>query len=156
GVETIQVPGADPFDVFCDDYAKNGWIVIHRIKDWDTSFNRPWWEFKVGFGTLDGDFFIGLEKLHLLTKSNHYELYIHSEDPFTTKYARYTRFAVGNETEGYKIKAIGSYSGSYKDSFSPLLGIKFSTYDRDQDADPNDNIARSFGGGWWYKTEHYR
>ena len=37
------------------------------------------------------------------------------------------------------------------DSLSYHDGVKFSTYDNDNDIDKNRNCAAVFQGGWWYR-----
>ncbi|XP_073848436.1 techylectin-5B-like [Musca autumnalis] len=44
--------------------------------DGTVNFFRPWSDYKNGFGNSSGEFFIGLERLHLLTNSRPYELLI--------------------------------------------------------------------------------
>ena len=39
--------------------------------------------------------------------------------------------------------------GNASDGLSAANGYSFSTFDRDQDADPG-NCASKFGSGWWY------
>jgi ficolin len=34
-------------------------------------------------------------------------------------------------------------------------GQKFSTYDIDNDIDPNENCAQTFRGAWWYSACHH-
>ena len=44
------------------------WIIIHqRPSFWNWS--RPWAEYKAGGGLIHGDFWLGLERMHLLTSS---------------------------------------------------------------------------------------
>ena len=38
------------------------------------SFNKDWQAYKVGFGNLSGDHWLGLEHMHLLTENRRYTL----------------------------------------------------------------------------------
>ena len=40
----------------------------------DVSFNKDWQAYKVGFGNLSGDHWLGLEHMHLLTENRRYTL----------------------------------------------------------------------------------
>ena len=40
----------------------------------DVSFNIDWQAYKVGFGNLSGDHWLGLEHMHLLTENRRYTL----------------------------------------------------------------------------------
>ena len=44
------------------------------------SFNRNWDEYKYGFGSPEKEFWLGNENIHMLTRSNDYELRIDLED----------------------------------------------------------------------------
>ncbi|KAL7740480.1 hypothetical protein ACLKA6_007010 [Drosophila palustris] len=125
----------EAFSVPCDSsLAGSGWTVIQRRKDGSVNFNRNWTDYREGFGDLRGEFFIGLEKLHLLTRSQAYELYISLMDfQNETRYARYSDFVVGSEEEDYELKKLGLYSGNAGDSMKRHKNIKFSTPDRDRD-----------------------
>ncbi|XP_064553856.1 microfibril-associated glycoprotein 4-like isoform X2 [Drosophila montana] len=151
GVYAIKVPDMYPFSVSCDSkFAGSGWIVIQRRINGSVTFNRGWDEYKAGFGDLRGEFFIGLEKLHKLTQSQPHELYISLEDfQNETRYVRYSNFVIGNETELYKIKMLGDFTGNTGDSFKYHLHRNFSTSDRDNDIAVT-NCARTYESGWWF------
>ncbi|KAH8389567.1 hypothetical protein KR215_002577, partial [Drosophila sulfurigaster] len=140
----IKVPGIDAFSVPCDSrLAGSGWTVIQRRMDGSVDFNRNWTDYQQGFGDLRGEFFIGLEKLHLITRSQRHELYIYLNNG--EAYARYDNFYIGDEDEFYKIKSIGSYSGNAGiDGLS--MGSKFSTSDRDNDG----HCGQEYKSGWWF------
>ncbi|KAH8376774.1 hypothetical protein KR093_001264, partial [Drosophila rubida] len=126
------------------------WIVIQRRLDGTVNFNRTWSEYKEGFGDLRGEFFLGLEKLHLLTQSQPHELFILLTD-FTneTRYARYNNFVIGNEEEFYAMKELGTYSGTAGNSLDPHEKQMFSTTDRYNHT--SGNCASFFSSGWWFK-----
>ncbi|KAM8714722.1 hypothetical protein ACLKA7_001131 [Drosophila subpalustris] len=150
-VYEIKVPGMEAFSVPCDSsLAGSGWTVIQRRKDGSVNFNRNWTDYREGFGDLRGEFFIGLEKLHLLTRSQAYELYISLMDfENETRFARYSDFVVGSGEEAYELKKLGLYSGNAGDSMKDHKNMKFSTPDRDRDTHSGD-CAKTYSSGWWF------
>lgn len=54
----------------------SGWTIILRRQDGSVSFNRKWNIYKRGFGDLDGEFFMGLDKIHALTAEKSQELLV--------------------------------------------------------------------------------
>ncbi|XP_068152705.1 fibrinogen-like protein 1 [Drosophila tropicalis] len=126
------------------------WIVIQTRIDGSVDFDRDWIDYQNGFGDINGNFFIGLEKLHLLTQSRQYELYIQMRDVTgTTKYARYNNFNVAGEKDYYKIISVGQYTGTAGDSLTQHVGDMFSTRDQDN-GNHTFNCAYKKRGGWWY------
>ena len=123
----------------------------------------PWADYKAGFGNPDGEFWLGLDKLYTTTTSCDYSLRVDMEDWTGVKYwAWYSHFSVGPESDEYRLSISGYYPGStagdsitnpsYPDQF--LDGMKFSTYDRDQDGHPGGHCADSWKGGYWYEKCH--
>ncbi|XP_068150792.1 ficolin-1-like [Drosophila tropicalis] len=153
GIFEITVPGLDPFPVMCDaKIAGAGWTVIASRSNVNLNFFRNWTEYKRGFGDLSGDFFIGLDKLHAITKSQSHELYIHLEDfSGVTRFAQYDDFYIENENVLYKMTKLGTATGDAGDSLKRHKGHKFSTYDRDHDS-TSENCALTRLGAWWYDT----
>lgn len=115
-------------------------------------FYRKWSEYKTGFGNIDGEFFIGLDKLHALTSTlQPVELLIQLSDfDDNTRYAKYDDFQVGSEKVLYKLIKIGFFSGDAGDSFSYNEGFNFTTKDRDNDRTADANCAVFKTGAWWY------
>ncbi|EDW76262.2 uncharacterized protein Dwil_GK15365 [Drosophila willistoni] len=147
GIFVISAPGLDPFPVLCDARTAGvGYAVIASRSNADLSFFRSWEEYKRGFGDISGDFFLGLDKLHAITKSQTHELYIHLEDfEGTTRFARYDEFYIESEQESYKLSKLGNFSGDAGDSLDYHRNQTFSTYDRGY---KGCAIARL--GAWWY------
>lgn len=130
--------------------------MIQNRFDGSVDFYKQWIDYKNGFGSLDGEFWLGLEKVHHLTSSKPHELLVHLEDyDGTKKYAKYGKFAIGDEGELYALKTLESCSGTLGDALLDYKGMKFSTHDRDNDV-YSGNCAESYQGAWWYKTCHAR
>lgn len=147
-IHIIHVPDIEPFAVSCEsDIENGGWTVIQRRLDGSVNFQRSWNNYRDGFGDLKGEFFIGLEKLHKLTKAQPQELYVYLEKvDYSTSYYRFNDFIIGSEEEGYMLKSVRD---------NPLqeywnIGSKFTTFDRDNDKYWWGNCAKEFGGGWWF------
>ncbi|EDV55265.1 uncharacterized protein Dere_GG22010 [Drosophila erecta] len=148
GVQSIQVPSLGDVEVYCNSLlAGSGWIVIQRRENGKTNFIRKWNEYREGFGNITGEFFIGLQKLHQLTKSEQYELHIQLEDfEGEQRFARYDRFEVDEEDSGYALASLGKYTGNAGDALTHNLHARFSTYDEDSP----EKCAAKREGAWWY------
>ena len=109
---TINPDGLGAFDVFCDQTtAGGGWTVFQKRLNGSVDFYRVWADYKRGFGNLNFEFWLGLDKIHHLTSSGKYKLRVDLEDfAGNTVYAEYGLFAVGSEGTKYQL-TIGSYSG---------------------------------------------
>ncbi|KAL9964441.1 hypothetical protein ACROYT_G028085 [Oculina patagonica] len=151
GVYTINPDDGDPFDVYCDQKtASGGWTVIQKRLDGSVDFYRGWADYKRGFGNLNGEFWLGLDKMHRLTKTRN-KIRVDLEDTKgKTAYADYDMFAVASERAKYQL-SLGTYSGTAGDSFAFQRGGPFSTKDQDNDPDSR-HCAVTFKGGWWYTT----
>lgn len=160
GIYKLILPSfsSDPIRVACDvDTQGGGWLIILRRMDGSVNFNRDWSMYKRGFGDLDGEFFVGLDKLHALTGERSQELIVLLEDyDGDARQEIYEKFAIGNEQELYALNTLGSGSGTAGDSLIFHHGMKFSTFDRDNDRDTNRHCAELFSGGWWYNNCHRR
>lgn len=129
----------------------NLWIVIQRRQDGSVDFYRNWTDYKDGFGNYEGEFFVGLEKIYNLTNDRDHELLIILEDfEGVIKYAHYDDFLIGNETNHYILKKVGSYSGTAGDFLRLHVKMLFSTRDRDNDVANEGSCAEWFKGAWWY------
>ncbi|XP_064551624.1 microfibril-associated glycoprotein 4-like [Drosophila montana] len=142
----------DPFDVLCDS-ATAGWTVIQQRINGKEDFYRNWTSYREGFGSFDGDFFLGLERIHRLTRAQPHELYIHMERfDGDIKYRRYEQFAISGEEDQYTLITLAKSEGSATKQLEYHKDSKFTTYDRDNDNWDSGNCASRdlHGGGWWY------
>ncbi|XP_071153196.1 angiopoietin-related protein 1-like [Mytilus edulis] len=127
------------------------WTVLLRRINGLTNFYRNWKQYKKGFGSVFGEYWIGNENLYLLTKQKNYQLLIEKEDFSGNKpYAFYNTFSVGSENEKYKL-SIGGYYGIAGNSMINHNGMNFATFDNDTYLGPMcGGCPVGFSGGYWY------
>lgn len=134
-----------------------GWLLVQQRESGTVSFNRTWAEYRSGFGSVDakgkGEFWLGNQNLHLLTSQDETLLRVEMEDwEGGVATAEYT-VRVGSEEEGYPLHVLG-YAGDAGDALAMPQshnGMKFSTFDKDNDR-WEENCAEMYGGGWWYNN----
>ncbi|XP_028390982.1 ryncolin-1-like [Dendronephthya gigantea] len=153
-VYTIDPDGLGSFQVRCDMKTDGGgWTVFQRRQDGSQNFYLGWSDYKAGFGDLKGEFWLGLDKIHRLTKSGQNVLRVDLMDfNGAEAYAKYGTFSVADESDKYRLH-IGSYSGNAGDSLAFHNTMQFSTKDRDNDIS-SGNCAKTWNGAWWYKNCH--
>ena len=126
-----------------------GWTRIMHRYGHKMSFNLDWNAYKNGFGYLGGDGWLGLEKIHRLTKHKPAILLVSLyAKNYNYYYPQYKTFQVGSEATKYQLY-IGNFTGDGGDSLSYSHNARFSTYDQDNDSG-SSNCANSYRGGWWY------
>ncbi|KAK7817930.1 hypothetical protein U0070_005573, partial [Myodes glareolus] len=138
--------------------------VFQRRQNGQTDFFRKWADYRVGFGNLEDEFWLGLDNIHRITAQGRYELRVDMRDGQEAAFAYYDKFAVEDSRSLYKLR-IGGYNGTagtqgplltpwaVGDSLSYHQGRPFSTEDRDNDVAVT-NCAMSYKGAWWYKNCH--
>jgi len=144
-----------------------GWVVINQRFGYTFNWHLNWADYKAGFGSIDADFWLGLETMHLLTSSQPYRLRVEVQERSTNLWysAEYWSFQIGDElNDKYRLDVAG-YSGDAGDSLEwegdyngngyfgiyNHNGMKFTTQDQDNDLS-SSNCAPSRGGGWWYNS----
>uniref|UniRef100_A0A182KAJ6 Fibrinogen C-terminal domain-containing protein n=1 Tax=Anopheles christyi TaxID=43041 RepID=A0A182KAJ6_9DIPT len=145
GKLVIQPTGnVEPFLGLCEQTRfGGGWLVIQRRDKGLLNFRRNWTAYRNGFGSIAGEFWLGLERLHQLTSARPHELLV--ELKYTAGepvYAHYREFQIGSEVEQYTLKKLGAYTGAEADNL--LLSHrnkKFSTMDRDNDAKTGKDLC---------------
>ena len=123
--------------------------------DGSVNFYRKYKEYVQGFGTLSKEHWLGLSHLHLLTSGTPQTLLIDMKaksSPYTFSFAKYDDFSVGSESTGFKL-TVGSYAGNDTkgDMMTYHNGMKFTTFDKDQDAHSSMNCGELRQGGYWYR-----
>uniref|UniRef100_A0A182INK0 Fibrinogen C-terminal domain-containing protein n=1 Tax=Anopheles atroparvus TaxID=41427 RepID=A0A182INK0_ANOAO len=136
------------------EYEKGGWVVIQYRFNGSEDFYRNWTDYENGFGSLAGEFWLGNELIYMLTAEKAREIAFLMEDFDNVKAAaKYNAFKLGNKSEKYSLKSLGSFSGNAGDSLSRNVGSKFSTHDMDNDKS-SSHCAKLYLGGWWYDDCH--
>ncbi|XP_060078551.1 angiopoietin-related protein 7-like [Ylistrum balloti] len=173
------VPGTS-FDVYCDTETSGGpWTVIQRRFDGSVNFTRNWEDYKRGFGTPYGEYWLafrkrndlrssvqlliglllsffinttlGLEYIHsLLTLDQRLNVKLEGWDG-TVRTAAYRKFIIESESDLYQL-TIDGFTGDVDDQLTQHNRQRFSTYDRDNDLRTGGSCADSGRGGWWYKN----
>ncbi|XP_038069047.1 techylectin-5B-like [Patiria miniata] len=153
GVYTIRHKRQN-MQVYCRMESGKGYIVFQRRQDGSVSFNRTWQEYAEGFGNLTGEFWLGNQKLHSLTRNLELELVI-TLNAFDGDEARvrYDIFNVYTSQGKYGLYFDGfsEESGDAGDSLAIHRFDYFSTLDKDHDDTFGENCAEKFHGGWWFE-----
>ena len=90
-------PAGKTFKAYCDQETDGGgWTVFQRRQDGSVDFYRGWTDYKVGFGQLTAEFWLGNDKIHRLTAYRPSSLRVDLEDWKGVKlYAKYGKFNIG-------------------------------------------------------------
>ncbi|XP_022056402.1 angiopoietin-related protein 4 [Acanthochromis polyacanthus] len=155
GVYTIQPVNSGPFEVFCEMTTDGGWTVFQRRQDGSVDFDQTWSAYEKGFGSLDGEFWLGLEKIHAIAKDGGYVLNIKLSDWSNDLATVRLPFRLGGEETKYSL--LIQENGTFSPLESSLgtdatSGLPFSTRDQDNDQKTDINCAKHLSGGWWFSN----
>jgi len=133
--------------------AENEWVAVQRRGQHGNPrdyFRRRMVEYQAGFGDPAREFWLGLDKIAKLSESGT-RLRIRLENWQGNVFeGEYSRFRVGSGPD-FRLSVAG-YSGNIGDSLRIDNGMKFSTWDIDQDASGQDCSSARGGGGWWFNA----
>lgn len=140
----------------------NSWVIIQQRFSNITWIDGAWQDYKNGYGGIEDNFWLGLEKVYQMTNAASYRLRIVLEAlaDGTWFSAEYDSFVVDSESNNYTVHVSG-YSGDGGDSFNYRgtvggvvvqlqNGKGFTTYDADHDAWGGGNCAKKFQGAFWH------
>ncbi|XKL65632.1 hypothetical protein PGB90_009052 [Kerria lacca] len=135
--------------IFRTEPVKVAYTVIQRRINGMQDFNKNWAEYARGFGDPTGEFWLGNEAIHRLTKNNDTMARIDFKDiSGKSWYAEYSEFNVASRADGFRLHAAG-YNGNASDALEYQNRMQFSTVDSDRDIS-NTNCAANYEGGWWF------
>ncbi|XP_038052483.1 microfibril-associated glycoprotein 4-like [Patiria miniata] len=153
GIYTIFPAGfADGLRVYCDmETDGGGWLVIQRRQNGSVDFYRDWADYRVGFGDLAGEFWLGNDNLRTLSSSaGSWDLRVDLQDwDDNTAWAEYGDFQISGQDfrlsfDSYNVQSTAG------DSLDRHNGLPFSTMDNDNDKYDDHNCAELMKGAWWY------
>ncbi|KAM9494087.1 angiopoietin-1 [Clarias gariepinus] len=151
GVYTINTGPQETKKVYCNmESAGGGWTVIQRRENGSVDFQKTWKEYKMGFGSVSVEHWLGNEFVYTLTSQRQYTLRVELTDwDGHQAFSQYDRFHIGSEKNKYRL-SLKSHSGTAgRQSSLVIHGADFSTKDMD-----NDNCmckcALMLTGGWWF------
>ncbi|KAK3104589.1 hypothetical protein FSP39_005688 [Pinctada imbricata] len=156
GVYNVSLADMTHIQAYCDmETAGGGWTVFQRRQDGSVDFYRTWKEYKTGFGDPAAEHWLGNDNLYQLTNRNNIcELYIILESwNNITGYARYSRFAIDDESNAYRLH-VGNFTGFNvgRDCFRYHDSMKFTTKDYDNDLMNFNCASGNDRGAWWYNA----
>ncbi|XP_077423342.1 uncharacterized protein LOC144053123 [Vanacampus margaritifer] len=155
---TPDLHAGSGFPVLCDmEVHGGGWTLLQLRQDGSVSFNRNWAEYRSGFGQLlkGGEFWLGNQYIHLLTRVKDMTLRVELQDfSGVSGYAEYEHFRVASERMRFRL-TVGGYSGTAGDALSfgssyDHNNQAFTTPDRDNDRYPAGNCGAYYSSGWWF------
>uniref|UniRef100_A0A8C4VB47 Angiopoietin like 3 n=1 Tax=Falco tinnunculus TaxID=100819 RepID=A0A8C4VB47_FALTI len=130
-------------------FAGSSWTVIQSRVDGSLDFNQTWDAYTNGFGDLNEEFWLGLNKTYSITKQGDYILRIELQDWKENKrYIEYA-FSLGGPETDYTLQ-LSRISGSIPNALPEQTELRFSTADRDVDTTNDFNCPESYLGGWWH------
>ena len=155
-IYSIDPDGKGLMNVYCDMVTDGGgWTVIQRRVDGTTDFYLNWTDYKRGFGSLTGNFWLGNDNIHRLTTSGNTVLRVDLEAwDGKTAYSVYGKFVVDDENNKYRLSAADyDQSSTAGHSLERNTNRFFCTKDRNNFRDDFENPALFLGGGWWYNAD---
>uniref|UniRef100_A0ABI7ZLC7 Fibrinogen C-terminal domain-containing protein n=1 Tax=Felis catus TaxID=9685 RepID=A0ABI7ZLC7_FELCA len=131
-----------------------GWTVIQRRQDGSVDFNQPWEAYKAGFGDPQGEFWLGLEKVHRITGDRGSRLAVLLQDWEGNAESLQFPVYLGGEDTAYSLQLTAPVASELgATTVAPDgLSLPFSTWDQDHDLRGDKNCAKSLSGGWWFGT----
>ena len=94
-----------------------GWLVLQRRINGKINFKRNWNEYKNGFGDPNEEFWLGNEKINLISGYANLEIRLDLRKSDGSKFfAKFSSFRIGNESKKYQL-VIGGYDNTSKSKF---------------------------------------
>ncbi|XP_032159379.1 angiopoietin-related protein 3 [Mustela erminea] len=147
GIYPIRPSNYQVFNVYCDVKSDRSWTLIQHRTDGSQNFNETWENYRYGFGRLNGEFWLGLEKIYSIVRQSNYILRIELEDWNDNKHYIEYSFNLGNHETNYTLH-LAEISGNVPSALPEHKDLVFSTWDHM--AKEHVNCPESYSGGWWW------
>ncbi|KAI2652914.1 Angiopoietin-1 [Labeo rohita] len=104
GVYTINISPQETKKVYCNmESAGGGWTVVQRREDGSVDFQRTWKEYKMGFGSVTAEHWLGNEFVHILTNQRQFALRVELTDwDGHQAFSQYDSFHIDSEKHNYR------------------------------------------------------
>uniref|UniRef100_A0A8C8VQ94 Angiopoietin-related protein 3 n=1 Tax=Pelusios castaneus TaxID=367368 RepID=A0A8C8VQ94_9SAUR len=151
GIYSVKPNGSEAFNVYCEMKSDSSWTVIQNRINGSLDFNQTWESYANGFGNLNGEFWLGLEKTYSIAKQADYILRIELEDwKDNLRYVEYT-FTLGSPETDYALH-LSEISGNIPNALHEQTELRFSTVDHDNNTRRNFSCQERYSGGWWQRA----
>ncbi|XP_006126821.2 angiopoietin-related protein 3 [Pelodiscus sinensis] len=151
GIYSIKPNGSEAFNVFCEVKTDSSWTVIQNRVDGSLDFNQTWESYTNGFGDLNGEFWLGLEKIYSIANQADYILRIELKDWRDNKhYVEYT-FTLGSSETDYTL-LLSETLGNISNALPEQTKLRFSIMDHDNATRRDFNCPQRYSGGWWHRA----
>ncbi|XP_054744611.1 fibrinogen-like protein 1-like protein [Anastrepha obliqua] len=149
GIYELQLSGFPPFNVYCltkclpeDPKDCYPWTVILRNEHSDNgTLEKTWYEYQAGFGNASNDYFIGLDRLNVITKTSPHALLV-GVDFESERIFYYDKFAITGERSNYAVDVLENGRGDQ--------GVYYFSYIKNMEFSTDGHCARKQRRGWWY------
>lgn len=132
--------------------SEGGWTIVQKRFDGSQNFNHFWENYKRGFGNLNGEFWLGLESIHSLSKQGEYILQVEVTDGAGQQQTARYKFQLDGEEKMFSLHLQPESEGQENIMTTGASGLPFSTADRDNDLAEDVNCADLLSGGWWFSS----
>merc|ERR1719239_1431560 len=137
------------FKLICevDDQGKV-WTIFHRRFDGSVSFHRNFSDYENGFGSTDGEFWLGLKNIKALMGNRSQALRLSMKKNSISYEDNYLIFSLSDGPK-YTLSVDRDWDNGASIMYNN--GQDFSTFDYG----PSQGCAQPNHGGWWYRTCTY-
>ncbi|KFW82023.1 Angiopoietin-related protein 3, partial [Manacus vitellinus] len=146
---TIKPNSSEAFDVYCEMKFGTSWTVIQKRVDGSLDFNQTWDAYTKGFGDLNEEFWLGLNKTYSITKQGDYILRIELQDWKGNKRHIEYLFSLGGPDTNYTLQ-LSRISGSIPNALPEQTELQSCSSETEQRVRVQLTFPHYSLGGWWH------
>lgn len=148
GIFEISLPNFQPFNVYCRSECTTccPWTLVMRGSERSTEniYHRSWLDYEHGFGSASKDYFIGLDRLYVLTKQVPQALLVRDYAVGTENI--FKEFGITDERYDYAVDNLVSL-------MMPSWGYNVMSNGKGDTFSSNSVCSNVRGRSWWYNQE---